>query len=267
MGSVPQHAGFPAIFTHHAANSFTWWPELGFGFYPVTAGTAPYDARYFERYAEMADTPIGRALNMERCNLVDRFTKGAVVDIGVGAGTFIDWRLGTLLQPTYGYDVNPAGVEWLKRKALFLNPYECESVDAITCWDVLEHIPNFETLINRVKRFVFVSIPIFRDVTHARMSKHFRPDEHCWYFTEYGLKGVFSTLGFDCVEANVNEVQLGREDVMSFVFKRRAADERYHPEWTLSAPHAAVLQDMRDAAARRREREAPGYTQFTGFRP
>lgn len=250
MGYVPPQA-LPAILAHSAATAFTWWPELGFGFYPVTAGIAPYDAAYFERYREMADTPMGRALNKARCDFVERHTKGAVVDIGIGAGAFIERRYGGRLQPTYGYDVNPAGVRWLKKYTLFLNPYECESVDAITCWDVLEHIPNFETLINRVKRFVFVSIPIFRDATHARRSKHFRPDEHCWYFTSYGLKGVFDTLGFDCVEENDTESRLGREDVMSFVFKRRAADERYHPEWTLSGTHYAVLQDMRRAAERR----------------
>ncbi|WP_051389632.1 bifunctional 2-polyprenyl-6-hydroxyphenol methylase/3-demethylubiquinol 3-O-methyltransferase UbiG [Bradyrhizobium sp. Ec3.3] len=214
----------------------------------MNAGVAPYDAKYFERYEAMADTAMGRALNWARCDLVRRYTKGAVVDIGIGAGTFIRRRMGFSLLPTYGYDVNPAGIAWLKKYGVYLNPYECESVDAITCWDVLEHIPDFETLVNRVKHFVFVSIPIFRDASHALTSKHFRPDEHCWYFTSYGLKAVFDTLGFDCVEENDKESRLGREDVMSFVFKRRAADERYHPEWTLSDTHHAVLQDMRAAA-------------------
>ncbi|MBR0876914.1 methyltransferase domain-containing protein [Bradyrhizobium liaoningense] len=211
----------------------------------MTAGIAPYDARYFERYAEMAGTPMGRALNQARCELVERHTDGAVVDIGIGAGTFIKCRLGHHLRPTYGYDVNPAGVAWLHRNSLFVDPYELEGVESITCWDVLEHIPDFEKLVNRVKRYVFVSIPIFQDATHARMSKHFRPEEHCWYFTEYGLKAVFSKLGFDCVEANATEASLGREDIMSFAFKRRVLDERHHPEWTLDESHFAVLRSMR----------------------
>jgi hypothetical protein len=33
-------------------------------------------------------------------------------------------------------------------------------------------------------------------------------------------------------------------------------DESYHPEWTLSPQHHAVLKDMRKAGERRRQREA-----------
>lgn len=211
--------GRPALRDQLASRRLTWWPELGVGFYPVEAGAAPYDAAYFERYSRQAATEIGRALMRSRSDFVARHWKGALVDIGIGSGAFIEARRASEL-PTFGWDVNPMGMAWLNARCLAVNPYALP-VAAISLWDVLEHIEDFRPLLAQVQRFVFVSLPVFTGAGHVLTSKHFRRDEHCWYFTALGLIGVMAGLGFDCVEHHDEETRIGREDIQSFAFQRK----------------------------------------------
>lgn len=210
--------GVPPLVTNFARNELIWFPAKGVGYLPLT-GDAPYDEEYFARYDAQAKTPIGRALMAARVDLVKRIHRGELVDIGIGSGAFIEAARAAKI-PAYGYDVNPAGHRWLMERGLWIEPY-LTPVDAISCWDVLEHIPNFAPLLRQVRRYVFVSIPIFRNVEHVLKSKHFRPDEHCWYFTASGLEYVFLEHGFKLIEANTMETDLGREDIGTFVFMRR----------------------------------------------
>ena len=65
-----------------------------------------------------------------------------------------------------------------------------------------------------------MSIPIFEDGEHVLRSKHYRKDEHVWYFTARGLINVFADCGFDLVDMSRIETDIGREDIGSFAFKR-----------------------------------------------
>jgi predicted TPR repeat methyltransferase len=204
-----------------AADRLTWWPEIGIGYYPVTSGTRPYNQAYFDRFAEQANTDIGRALMHARCDFVERHFHGTLVDVGIGSGAFIN-AMRRRRRIVYGYDVNPAAVAWLEERGLFVDPH-IVPMPAITLWDVLEHIDDFRSLLCNVKQWVFVSLPIFADVEHVRRSKHFRRDEHFWYFTHDGLIAVMRALGFDLIEATDVETRIGREDIMSYAFKRGAS--------------------------------------------
>jgi hypothetical protein len=90
----------------------------------------------------------------------------------------------------------------------------------MTFWDSLEHIEDMELIISKITEWAFVSIPIFDNAEHCLKSKHFRKDEHFWYFTNQGIKAWFRSQGFECVEENSMESQLGREDIKSYAFKR-----------------------------------------------
>jgi hypothetical protein len=218
---------FPPFATALAADRMTWWPEPGVGYLPIR-NPAPYDAAYFDRYAQQAATDIGRALMAIRANQVQRVMKsGVLCDVGIGCGAFVEEMLIRYCQraagttpAVRGYDVNPEGVTWLRRRGVYHSPYAAP-VDAVSLWDVLEHIPDFAPLLSQVRKFVFISIPIFRSPSHARYSKHYRPDEHCWYFTHNGLVATMEWHGFKFVECHSEEVAAGREDVESFTFIRR----------------------------------------------
>jgi hypothetical protein len=92
--------------------------------------------------------------------------------------------------------------------------------DAVSLWDVLEHIPDFQPLLANVREWLFLSLPIFRDAAHVLASKHFKPDEHCWYFTRDGLVVAMNLCGFALVSESIVETELGREDIGTFAFRR-----------------------------------------------
>lgn len=230
----------------------TWWPDLGAGFYPVSAGIAPYDQEYFDRFTRQAETDIGRTLMASREKFVAAFWRGPLVDVGIGSGAFVALR-NARGRRTLGYDVNPAGLAWLNARGLFCDPYhnppepngvgawlaedairhgDCGDdgrgpfglgVRAVSLWDVLEHIPDFDRLLANVRSFVFISIPIFRDGAHAAASKHFRPTEHVWYFTPDGLIRTMDQLGFRLLSCSNFEEAAGREDIGAFAFRRDGA--------------------------------------------
>ena len=191
-----------------------WSPERAIGYYPVHGGPA-YDEAYFAKYQSYADTPMGRALTRSRVNFVAKHWHGPVTDIGIGSGQFVETRGET----TTGFDVNPAGIAWLRGRGLFHDPY-AEPVAAATFWDSFEHIADPAALLARVNHAVFLSLPVFDGPDHALRSKHFRPTEHYWYFTRAGLVRYMHEAGFHLAEHATFETSLGREDIESFAFRR-----------------------------------------------
>jgi Methyltransferase domain len=214
-------ATWPALARHLSAQRLTWWPDPGVGFYPVAANPANvYDQTYFDSFARNANTDLGRALMQARCELVAKYWTGELLDVGIGSGAFLDTWRDFALTLSYGFDINPAGYRWLHQRDLYRSPY-IEKIDAVTLWDVLEHIENFTPLLANVRKWVFLAIPIFTSSEHVLRSKHFKPDEHFWYFTCGGLEHVMRLHGFELVASNMRESQLGREDILSAVFRRR----------------------------------------------
>lgn len=201
------------------AARFKWYPELGVGFYPVAKADMPYDRAYFERFAAQANTPLGAKLMQARVKFVREHYTGPLVDVGIGSGAFIEARNRTG-QQTLGFDINAAGVDWLIENNCLLNPYR-QPVEAISLWDVMEHLEDFAPLLCNVTKMVFVAIPLFDSVQHVLRSKHFRKDEHFWYFTFDGLRRAFDLCGFEMLAYNAEETRLGRDGIHSFCFKRR----------------------------------------------
>jgi hypothetical protein len=208
---------FPLV-AQFSSRRLTWWPQLGIGYYPVEIDFELYNQDYFDRFDHNARTDLGRALMQARFNFVEQHYRGTLIDVGIGSGAFVELRCAQR-RTTYGYDVNPAGIAWLKERALFVDPY-LVAFDAVTLWDVLEHISDFQSLLANVSNWVFLSLPIFRDHEHALRSKHFRPDEHYWYFTRDGLVFAMKMCGFALVSESMIETELGREDIGTFAFKR-----------------------------------------------
>lgn len=103
---------------------------------------------------------------------------------------------------------------------LLFQPFNAGSHDAVSFWDSLEHVYDIEGVIARVRKFAFVSIPIFTSETHCLNNKHFRKDQHVWYFTADGITSWFARQGFKRREWNDYETVIGREDIASFVFER-----------------------------------------------
>jgi hypothetical protein len=208
-------------FMSASLKTLVWLPEHGMGWLPVTE--QPYDAEYFAKYVGYAESELGRQITAARVDLVRRYCSSleTVCDVGIGCGDFLSAI--HPFMPAGGCDVNPLGAEWLNLRGMVLDPY-CQPVDALTFWDSLEHIPDVHRMLANARRRVFCSLPIVPDNGPPSPSwRHFRRDEHCWYFTHNGFIAWMSAQGFDCEESSSMETLLGRQDIETFVFRRRDA--------------------------------------------
>ncbi len=198
---------------------------------------AVYDDRYLNKYIQMGSSPIGVALNEFRVALTAKYAgpKGDVLDVGIGCGTFLD-RLGD--RPKWGYDVNPAGIAWLRERGLWHDPHDGlpECCRVVTFHDALEHFRWPGELLATFPDgvHVIVTIPIFPDLARIVESKHWRPEngEHQLYFTESGLIGYMTDLGYEAVEVRDDETRIGREDILTGAFRKGTK-----PRVALGAPH------------------------------
>lgn len=193
-------------------DTLLWSEEKGQGFH--TRPAMRYEGQYFAHYQKLDATPMGGLLTKARCELVDRYMpQHYAVDIGIGGGRFVTEHGGD------GYDVCEDAVKWLGDN--YVDPYKTP-IHAATCWDSLEHIPEPEKLLAQVTDWLFVSMPIYEDMADVLQSKHYKPGEHLHYFTQEGFLRWCGEQGFECVEMNRVESDLGREGIMSFAFKRVA---------------------------------------------
>lgn len=177
-----------------------------------------YGEDYFKKYINYESTDIAKKLNEFRTKITEKYCK-SLLDIGIGSGEFIK----SCNIKVLGFDINPLAELWLKENNLFSNPYvEMPSVEGLTFWDSLEHIPNPNDLLDLVKQgqYVFVSIPIFSDLLTLKNSKHYRPNEHYYYFTTKGMIKYMQDSGFQIIEIEDGETQAGRQDILTFVFQK-----------------------------------------------
>lgn len=172
---------------------------------------------YFDHYKAFEGSSIGRAIHSGRVDLVNDHA-GAdclVLDIGVGSGEFI------LSRPnTHGTDINPKAVEWLKTEGRYGERFS--DYNAFTFWDVLEHIDVPNNVFKQIPNgsYLFTSLPIFTDLNEVRKSKHYKPGEHFYYWTEHGFIEWMAMYRFRLLEVSRFESDAGRESIVSFAFKR-----------------------------------------------
>lgn len=198
---------------------FVWLAEHGMG--RLLVSDPPYDAAYFENYQRLAASAMGQQITAARMALVRRHVRDGelVVDVGIGCGTFVEAARAAGLH-CYGYDVNMTGVRWLHERHLWHNPYD-EPVDALTMWDVLEHVLEPKPLLDAAGKWVFCSLPIVPDLgPPSALWRHYKPREHCWYWTRSGFVSWMREHGFKLVGKNRVESDIGRLDIETFAFRR-----------------------------------------------
>lgn len=191
--------------------------EHGVAYQKDMSNLVCYDAEYYDKCKSYEDQAIALKINAGRIELVNRYVGplGRVLDIGIGSGEFIKKR-----PHTFGCDVNPVAIEWLRRNDLWSS--RLDEFAGCTFWDVLEHVPQPELYLKQIRlhAHLFTSIPIFYGLGGIRLSKHYRPNEHLYYFEERGFVAWMALHGFMLLETQDFEIQAGRESILSFAFKR-----------------------------------------------
>jgi hypothetical protein len=181
-----------------------------------------YDEHYYDKCLAYEGKPIADKINAGRIAIVAKhYGMGPLLDTGIGSGEFIKRR-----PNTYGRDVNPVAVEWLMRNDLWA--HDPQTFHAFTFWDVLEHIETPEAVLQWVQpgAYLFTCIPVFEDLGQIRKSRHYRPGEHLYYFTDRGFVSWMALHDFDLLERDCFETKAGRESIATYAFQRmRPADK------------------------------------------
>lgn len=177
---------------------------------------------YFEKCGGYEGQEIARKINAGRIALVNKYA-GAfsdVLDIGVGCGEFIKHR-----PHTFGYDVDRNAVAWLKGWHRWSDQFA--AFNALTFWDVIEHVETPDDYFRHVAdgSHLFTCLPIFADLDRIRDSKHYRPGEHLYYWTERGFVDWMTLHRFRLLERQSFETQAGRDSILSFAFVRAREGE------------------------------------------
>jgi hypothetical protein len=211
------------------SGDLVWFYDRGIGYVdPQGAGSTPYNEDYQQEYENRAASEIGYKLIEARRKLVERHWSGEansttpefqLLDFGAGYGAFVQHMRSLGFNNVYGYDVNPFSCYRLIENGWFADPYK-RKWRHISFWDSLEHLPDPEMILRQASHMVFMSLPIFEAPDKCRVSKHFKPMEHVYYYSERGLIRMMREFGFDLAEVNDEEVQIGREEVLSFAFRR-----------------------------------------------
>ena len=181
----------------------------------------PYEYDYFQKYVNYKNTDISKKLNKFRVGLTKKYSgNGKVLDIGIGSGEFIQ----KIKNNVFGFDINPYGINWLKENKKYLNPYydDISDIKVITLWDAIEHMANPCSLLNKIKKnqIVILTLPIFEDLKQLYSSKHFRINEHLYYWTNDSFMWYMQGNGFKFLEMSNQENKCGRQGVNTFVFKK-----------------------------------------------
>jgi hypothetical protein len=194
--------------TTHLLN---WLTGIGIGH--LKSDGYEYGEAYWEIYQKYGVGDVGEKLTQARINFVKKNlgSMTSLCDVGVGNGQFVD------TVKCKGTDVNPVANEWLKQHGYYVD--DISPFQVLTFWDVLEHIEDPTDILKNAKH-VFVSTPIYSDAAACLKSKHLKPGEHIWYFTDTGIKNYMDLFGFVCKDTSDCETQLGRESIMSYYFTR-----------------------------------------------
>ena len=124
-----------------------------------------------------------------------------------------------------GFEVIPKAMAQLHKEGLFFDPYKEDlnkrGIAGVTFFDSLEHLYEPEKILERItKQYVFASLPIFKDKAHVLASRHFRPREHYWYFTQGSFRAFVKRCGFKMLDYREDETRIGRDSIGTFVFRR-----------------------------------------------
>lgn len=173
-----------------------------------------YGVDYYIKYVRYHSTTLNAKLQETRWSIVQKYrNEGNLLDIGCSVGSFIEKAPSGF--NAEGYDVNKFCLihcgcyDLVTHKKLPID----KRYDVVTMFDVLEHVPNIEDIVVKIKAMLvpkgiwIVTIPNFY---HERLEsidkwRHYRPKEHVYCLSENSMKALCQKFDFELLEVNFDE--------------------------------------------------------------
>lgn len=188
-----------------------------------------YDGRYLARYQtpEYSESKTAQAVIRGRCEFLRQHVQKSttLMDIGACSGAFMKGALNAGYFAK-GFDVIPEVVSRLKYDDAYSD--DASRFEVITMWDSIEHMQDPEIWLSKIKQgaLLFLSVPIMEAISKVRDSKHYKPGEHLYYWTDEGFINWIGLYGFELIAKSNHEIAAGREEVGAYVFKKSMPEYR-----------------------------------------
>lgn len=158
---------------------------------------------------------VKRRAIKKKVNLINSYhkQKGLLLDVGCGTGDFLveaqkqGWN-------TTGFEPSQTAKKLANSKNVAtiddLDKLTPHSFDVITLWHVLEHVPDLEAYIKKLKKLLkkegtlLVAVPNYKSYDAIYYKRHwaaFDVPRHLWHFSKKSIKRLFSDvdMNLDCV--------------------------------------------------------------------
>lgn len=150
----------------------------------------------------------------DKINIIKGFKSSSLnlLDIGAGTGDFLveakknNWH-------TWGIEPSEKAKNIAIQKGVnFFNDIKDvsdSSMDVITMWHVLEHIPDVENHITELKRIlkpdgiIIIAVPNFNSYDAKYYGKHWAAYDvprHLWHFSKTAIKKLFAAQGIELIK-------------------------------------------------------------------
>lgn len=175
-----------------------------------------YTGEYFGYYDYIVDQDKIKKTFIQRLKTLENFrSPGKLLDVGCAAGYFLasarerGWQASGLDVSAFAVDMarTEFGEESVKLATLLEAGYPAESFDAVTLWDVLEHLPDPSANLKEAWRILKpggvlgLVIPDSGSAA-ARVLGRWWPEfrrikEHIYFFTKPTISAMLRKAGFD----------------------------------------------------------------------
>lgn len=158
--------------------------------------------------------------NLLRLSLLNKFTKSTktVLDFGCGNGSLVKQLLSNGYK-AFAYDKSEIIKKYLASQSIpfykKLSEIPNNYFDAVTCFDVIEHVTNPNMLIQNIKRkikkggILVLSTPNSRGLSAKILGKKwwvFGPSAHFVLFSAYSLKLLLTKMGLEVLELSTDTI-------------------------------------------------------------
>ena len=179
-----------------------------------------YSKEYWDKYIAYEKNEVSTPLNNFRKSITQKYAYN-IMDVGIGSGLFIKT---VSARKKFGYDINRYAIQWLKAANIYHDPFKNDNsiINGWTFWDSIEHMENPSDIISVIphQAVLIFSLPIFDKIEKVQMSKHYRPNEHLYYFTTNGFIKFLEDSDCTVIEIRTDETKIGRENILTFVARK-----------------------------------------------
>lgn len=165
---------------------------------------------WFEKiYQIIKKTAIQQKLKLV---LAQHKDKGILLDIGCGTGDFLAAAKSSGWQ-VKGYEPNEKAQKIASQKGVELTnsteDLKDNSVDVITMWHVLEHVPDVKAQITELKRLVqpggtiIIAVPNYKSFDAHHYQNYWAAYDvprHLWHFSKKSIQSLFAAQGLELVQ-------------------------------------------------------------------